>query len=79
MRPIIILVVHIARLVQKLDIGVWRDSEIQRTINAGRYLHIEDVALLEGDSPIDERLIRSDRYSQRICVRLKRCQQAQEK
>ena len=79
MRPVIIEVVHSHAFIQKLDKGVWRHSKIQRTINAGRYLHIEDVALLEGDSPIDERLIRSDRYSQRICVRLKRCQQAQEK
>ena len=79
MRPVIILIVHSHAFIQKLNKGIWGHSKIQRTINAGRYRDVEDVALLEGDSPIDKRLIRSDRDSQRICVRLKRCQQAQKK
>lgn len=63
MRPVIILVVHSHAFIQKLDKRIRGHSKIQRTINAGRYRDVEDVALLEGDSPIDKRLIRSDRDS----------------
>jgi hypothetical protein len=73
MRSIVILVVHVARFIKQLQVRIWGGSEVKRAVHAGRYRNIERVALLKRDSPIDERLIGSDRNSQRICVRLKRC------
>ncbi len=79
MRPVVVLEINVSRLVQELQIRVRGGRKIKRTVHAGRYLDIEGVALLESHSPIDKRLVRSDRDSQRICVRLKGCQQAQKK
>lgn len=79
MRSVIILEIYVAGLIKQLQVRIWGGSEVKRAVHAGRYRDVEGVALLEGDSPIDKRLVGSDRNSQRICVRLERCQQAQKK
>ena len=63
MRSVVIFEINVAGLIKQLQIRIWGRREIKRTVHAGRYRDIEGVALLEGDSPINKRLVGSDRDS----------------
>jgi len=65
-RPVVVLKINVPGLVQKEQVRVGCDSEVERAVDTCRDGDVQNVALDERHRPIDILLIWSDRDSQRI-------------
>tara|TARA_R110000796_G_scaffold191722_1_gene308432 strand:- start:95 stop:346 length:252 start_codon:yes stop_codon:yes gene_type:complete len=63
---VVVLEINVPGLVQKEQVRVGCDSEVERAVNTCRSGDVQNVALDERHRPVDILLIRSDRDSQRI-------------
>jgi len=65
-RPVVIRVVHVPRLIKQEQERVRRDSEVQLAVDPGAHRDIEHVALDERHRPVNERRVGTDRHGQRV-------------
>ena len=65
-RPVVVGVVHVPRLIEQEQIRVGGLGEVERAVDPGADGDVENVALDEGDRPVDVGRVRSDRDGQRV-------------
>ena len=66
LRPVVVGVVHVPRLIEQDQIRVGGLGEVERAVDPGADGDVENVALDEGDRPVDVGRVRSDRDGQRV-------------
>ena len=65
-RPVVVGVVHVPRLIEQEQIRVGGLGEVERAVDPGANGDVENVALDERDRPVDVGRVRSDRDGQRV-------------
>ena len=66
MRPVVVRVVDVPRLIEQEQVRVGRDGEVQLAVDPGAHGDIEHVALDERYRPVNERRVGTDRDGQRV-------------